>query len=228
MKLKSFGCSFIWGSELPDERPGPGLPNSQHSNLTWPALVAAALGHEYQCRAWGGTGNFSIAHQVLNELERDRGQPCWYVINWTWIDRFDYVDPQYHTAWRTLRPNEHSELHEQYYKNIHTEMQDKLMSLSQINLCIDQLQKLRVPYISTYMDHLLFEKKQHNTAGAYFMQKNIQPYMTDFEGQNFVQWALALGHPITRAGHLLETGHAAVAENILYRLGVNEIKTACA
>lgn len=220
MQLKSFGCSFIWGSELPDE-----IPGKQHSNLTWPALMAQELRREYQCYAHGGTGNFAIAQQVLSQIEHARD--ALFVINWTWIDRFDYIDPANDRKWHTIRPAGSTEHSDYYYRNLHSQLQDKLLSLSQINLCLNLLEQHRIPYISTHMDSLLFETQWHTTASSYLMQRNIRPRQTEFHGQNFVQWAQAQNHSVTEAGHLLSSGHAAVAQDILDRLRINEIKTAC-
>ena len=220
VQLKSFGCSFVWGSELPDE-----IPGQTPSQLTWPALVAQELRREYQCYAWGGTGNFAIAQRVLSQIER--AESALFVINWTWIDRYDYIDPANNKIWRTIRPANNDDCSDYYYRNLHSQLQDKLLSLSQINFCLDQLEQREIPYISTYMDDLLFETQWHTTAGAYLMQRNIQSRMTEFQQQNFIDWARNNNHSLTQAGHLLESGHAAVAQDILQRLRINEIKTAC-
>ena len=45
MDVKSFGCSFIFGSELSDD--GYGGPYATPSQLTWPAHLARHLGHGY-------------------------------------------------------------------------------------------------------------------------------------------------------------------------------------
>ena len=64
MKLKSFGCSFIFGSELHDD--GYGGPHATPSQHTWPALLAKDLGYDYQCYARPGSGNLRILNEVLN------------------------------------------------------------------------------------------------------------------------------------------------------------------
>ena len=64
MKLKSFGCSFIFGSDLAD-----GGVDGYHtaSNFTWPALLAQRFGLDYTCYAHPGTGNLRILEQVLKQ-----------------------------------------------------------------------------------------------------------------------------------------------------------------
>ena len=64
MKLKSFGCSYIFGSELSDDLlpPSPTKPASQ---LTWPALLAQRFDLPYECYALPATGNLRILDQLL-------------------------------------------------------------------------------------------------------------------------------------------------------------------
>jgi len=130
MKLKSFGCSFIWGSELPDVP----IPGNIPSQLTWPALLSRELNLQYECHAWPGRGNFFTAKQVLDQLAIN--EPTLYVVNWTWIDRFDFVDKDYTDGrWETLRPGRNNHPHgDFYYRNLHSELRDKLHTLQLIKL----------------------------------------------------------------------------------------------
>ena len=61
-KVKSFGCSFSFGTDLPD------INNNQPSKLTWPALVANHLDLKYECYAVGGCGNLQILENILNQV----------------------------------------------------------------------------------------------------------------------------------------------------------------
>ena len=70
MNLKSFGCSFIYGSELSDE-----IPNNthrHHSKLTWPGQLAQHLNYDYLCYARPGAGNLQIAEQVLTHIATNK------------------------------------------------------------------------------------------------------------------------------------------------------------
>ena len=99
MKLTSHGCSFIYGCEL------------SSPSLSWPALVARRLGYDSQCYAVPGSGNLQIMESVM--LHAHPSDLC--VINWTWLDRFDFVDTR-DESWQTLRPaldHEHAEF---YYR----------------------------------------------------------------------------------------------------------------
>ena len=67
MTLKSFGCSFIFGSDLADD--GRDGPYATPSQLTWPALLAQHLGRDYQCYARPGSGNLQILNTILNQID---------------------------------------------------------------------------------------------------------------------------------------------------------------
>ena len=199
MKLKSFGCSHIWGSDLiPDNSKTPSLK-------TWPALLAQHFDLEYECFALPGAGNLYIAEQLLTEAEKD---PALFVINWTYIDRFDYVDPATN-CWATARPGNRDRASDVYYRSFHSEYRDKLTSLMQIKLCIDTLTQKRVPFIMCNTDSLLFETKWHTSEAIKELQKSIQPYILTFDNKNFIEYAKENGHPVSAHDHILESGHAA-------------------
>ena len=228
MKLKSFGCSFIWGSELPDVP----IPGHGHSELTWPARLSRELNMPYECHAWPGRGNFFIAKQVLDQLTTTT--PEFYVINWTWIDRFDFVEIENKDQWQTLRPGQGNHPHgDFYYRNLHSELQDKLHSLQSIKLVALELLAARQPFIMTYMDDLIFDQRWHTTPSMLTQQEFLKPlmlhwHMTDRvpETMNWAQWAVQHGHPITASNHLLESGHELIFRNILKRLRRGKITTA--
>ena len=92
MTLKSFGCSFIFGSELADD--GRDGPYATPSQLTWPAHLSKHLSRDYQCYARPGAGNLQILEQLLNQSAINDDTDL-FVIGWTWIDRFDYYDADY-------------------------------------------------------------------------------------------------------------------------------------
>ncbi len=87
MILKSFGCSFVYGTDLADDPNGFGKKPA--SQLTWPALLAKHFNWDYQCFAKPGIGNLQILARLLDSLAVD--QPAFFVVTWTWIDRFDYI-----------------------------------------------------------------------------------------------------------------------------------------
>jgi len=215
MKLKSFGCSFIFGSELADD--GKDGLYATPSQLTWPAHLANHLNYNYECYARPGSGNLQILEQILNQ-STNKTQDL-FVIGWTWIDRFDYypVNPTTlsRSPWRTIMPVDTDDLAKIYYRDVHSEYRDKFTCLSYIKLTIDTLGQKGIPFIMTYMDNLLFDQQWHATPAVLDLQEYIKPYMTTFEGQSFLNWSRSHGYSETAAWHPLEEAHAAAGEYII-------------
>lgn len=202
MRLKSFGCSFIFGSELADD--GRDGPYAKASRLTWPALLANKLGMEYDCYARPGAGNLRIAERVLSQAACN--EPNLYVIGWTWIDRFDYTDKN--DQWSTITPTTDTDLSHVYYRDLHSQYRDKLTSLMAIRTCIDVLNKKQCPFIMTYMDDLLWETQWHATPAVTDCQDYIRSYLKNFDGLNFLDWARKNNYPISDMLHPLEPAHS--------------------
>jgi len=225
MKLKSFGCSFIWGSELPDIQ----LPKN-FSNLTWPALLSHELNMSYECHAGAGRGNFFIANQVLDQLATN--DPALYVINWTWIDRFDFFDLNNKGPWETLRPGLENHPHgDFYYRNLHSELRDKLHSLQLIKLVTLELLAAGQPFIMCYMDELIFAQQWHTTPSMIKQQEFLKSHMLHWKTNqkeliNWSLWAMQQGHAVTKSNHLLESGHKLVCQHVLKRLRRGKITNA--
>jgi hypothetical protein len=211
MKIKSFGCSFIYGSDLSDFADLPGL---EYSSYTWPALIAARLGLDYECYASPGQGNFKILCDVISQASLT--DPSVMIINWTWIDRFDYVDNQ--EQWSTLRPSEDSDLEKFYYRNLHSQYQDMLKSVYYINTAIDFLTEKNCPFIMTYMDNNLLtpvDPDWHDPRCLELIQKKISRYLKNFEGMNLIGWSQHYEFPISNLWHPLEQAHAAAADYMI-------------
>jgi hypothetical protein len=214
MKLKSFGCSFIFGSELTDATciPGCVIP----SKNSYPAYLARHLGYDYQCSARPGSGNLQIAEQVLNHIATN--EPAFFVIGWTWIDRFDYwgKDPiWFGSNWQTIMPVDTDKLAKSYYQNLHSEYRDKLTTLMLIRLVIDSLKQKGYPFIMTYIDELMLDQKYYTAPGLVELQEYINPYMTTFEGQTFLEWSRNGDYPIGSGNHPLEAAHQAAGDYII-------------
>ena len=213
MNLKSFGCSFIFGSELSDD--GQNGRYVTGSRLTWPAHLAEHFGYEYLTYSRPGSGNLQIAERALSQLATN--EPAFFVIGWTYIDRFDYVNVNDPTKWpgmpwSTIMPVDTNDVANTYYKNLHSEIRDKLATLMSVRLVIDTLKQKGCPFIMTYMDDLMFDRRWHTTPAITDLQDYIRPHMTTFEGTNFQQWSKKNGHAITDIGHPLESAHRAAGE----------------
>jgi hypothetical protein len=213
MQLKSFGCSFIFGNDLPDDNNG-NLYGTV-SRYTWPSLVAKQLGYDYSCYAYPGIGNLRILDRLLLQINADI-QPALFVINWTWIDRFDHQDAD--LKWHTIMPVDTSQTANFYYRNLHSQYRDKLTTLMAIKLAIDTLKAKNLPFIMTYMDELIFETQWHAGPGIYDLQEYVRPYLTKFDDQTFLDWGRDNGFPISPTLHPLEQAHQEAANYIINRI----------
>jgi hypothetical protein len=202
MRLKSFGCSFMFGSDLQDP-----------ARSTWPSLIAQRMGWAYECYASGGSGNLRIAESVLNQLSVTRPQTSLFVIGWTWIDRFDYTNEQ--DQWLTLLPAHTDHVSKRYYRDLHSQYRDKLTSLINIKLVIDQLKATNTKFVMTYMDDLLFDDQWHVNQAIRDLQASIRPYMTTFDKKTFLEWSKSSGFAISQELHPLEQAHASAADYVI-------------
>jgi hypothetical protein len=215
MKLKSFGCSFIFGTDLADDGRESKRPSA--SNLTWPAQIAKKLSYQYQCYARPGAGNLQIMEQVLNQCADP--EPSMFVIGWTWIDRFDYYNAHWNpgqslSPWQTIMPIDQDALATTYYRDLHSEYRDKLTNLTYIKLVLDTLQQKNIPLVMTYMDRLLFDKRWHVTSAVTYLQNHIESAMTLFDSQTFLEYSRSNNFEISDRLHPLELAHASGAEVI--------------
>ena len=207
--LKSFGCSFIFGSDLLDSTANSEIyVPSQH---TWPAHVAQHLNFEYECHACPGSGNLQILERLLNQLPTTTSSDL-VVVGWTWIDRFDYYHGNHDSGsglspWITIMPTDDTDLAKTYYRDLHSEYKDKFNCLSYIRLAIDSLKQKNIPFVMTYMDRLLFDKRWNTSPGVLEMQSLIEPYMTMFDSQTFLEWSRKHNYPESANWHPLEEAH---------------------
>jgi hypothetical protein len=214
MILKSFGCSFIFGTDLADD--GRNGPYARGSKLTWPALLAQELGYTYQTHARPGSGNLQILERMLNQCNID--ESAVFVIGWTYIDRFDYLRNNYErwpgTPWKTILPLEEDALTKTYYKQLNSQLQDKLCSLIYIKTAIDTLLQKKIPFVMTYVDPLIFETEWHCSPAVAELQNYVKPYMTTFEGKTFLEFTRINNFPISSTAHPLEQAHQAASQVI--------------
>jgi len=216
MKLKSFGCSFIFGTDLPDD--GRNGPYATGSRLTWPALIADHFGYKYETYARPGAGNLQILERLLCQI--DPADPAIYVIGWTYIDRFDYVDeklatPWPGTKWRTIVPIDTDGVAETYFRHLHSEYSDKLRSLLYIRTALDILRGAGCEFVMTYQDPLMLCRQWHTTKGSALLLDEIEPWLKAFDGKPFLAWSRSKGFDISDVEHPLEDAHRAAADLVL-------------
>jgi hypothetical protein len=210
MKLNSFGCSFIFGSDLPDD--GRERMFGTPSKYTWPSLIAEQLGYEHHCYARPGIGNLRIMERVIAQAAKP--DPAVFIVGWTWIDRYDYTNAKDNT-WSTIMPVDENRLSKTYYRDLHSQFRDKLTTLVNIKVTIDTLKQHGHKFVMTYMDDLIFETKWHTSPAVTELQEYIRPYMTQFDGKTFLEWSDVNGYAISPTKHPLEEAHQAAASYIL-------------
>jgi len=211
MELKSFGCSFTYGTDLADV-----TDPSRYSHLTWPSLLANKFGMAYQCHAGGGHGNLAIFDRLSQEI--DRHPQSLFVIQWTYIDRLDYSDRDGHhfnkgtNDWSTILPGSDSLQSDFFFREIHSEYRDKLTSLIYIKSAIDLLRENNCKFLMTCIDKTMLCDKYHTTAVMQRWQRHLRSNLFFFEEQDFLQWSRRKGFPTGKTGHPLEQAHVAAAE----------------
>jgi hypothetical protein len=211
MKLKSFGCSFTYGSDLSD----CDIPDIGASQLTWPALLAENNNLIYECHAWPGVGNLQIMHNTLTQASLN--DPSVYVVNWTWFDRFDFIDPVKDQIWHTLRPTGNNHKHQLYYQYFYNQYHTMLTNASYIKTTADILNSRGIKFVMTLMDTTLFDEVDpgwQDPRSISLLQKEITPYVTWFENQTFLDFSREKGFPISETLHPLEDAHHAAFELI--------------
>ena len=209
MKLKSFGCSFTYGTDLAD------WTDQQHSCLTWPALIAKTLDLSYECHAWPGIGNLQIMHKALEQVSDP--EPSVFVINWTWLDRFDYMHP-INESFLTLRPDGDLDEHQLYYKYFYNQYHTVLTNAAWIVSVIAMLQARNIKFVMTCMDPILMEIINPNwqdPRSVTLLQDQIGPHLSWFDNKTFLQWSRNHGYPESERWHPLEQAHRAAADYMI-------------
>ena len=213
MKLKSFGCSFFYGSDLSDQIDHD-FPPYAHGDSTWPALISKHYGFDYECYAEPGVGNFKILCDIIAQSSLD--DPSIFLINWTWIDRFDFVNDL--EQWTTIRPSDESDKAEIYYRNFHSQIKDMITSVYNINTAIDFLNERKIPFVMSYMDYNILDLVNtdwHDPRYLSTMQNKIKKYLVNFQGKNFLDWSREQGFAISDRYHPLEDAHRAAANYMM-------------
>jgi len=225
-KVIAIGDSFTRGDELADcpEQILAHFNPIQHSSSTWPALVAQHLGADYECIATGGRGNQWISWQVSRILHRLR-QPL-LIINWSWFERFDYVEVDKGLdTWHTTHPRHEDKLNHYFYKNIDNELWNVHRNLQQIHSTISLLQQNKIDFIMTCPEKVsledildkstLIQKRYSDWQDSIkALQKQTSHYIVNFYGYTFLEWTELKNFDIGPGGHPLEKAHIEAAKYI--------------
>jgi hypothetical protein len=227
-KVVAFGDSFTRGDELADSKLPSSIEPYSHSKLTWPALVADNC--PYECYAVGGIGNQWISWKVTSLLRKL--QNCLVIVNWTWFERFDYVDV-IDKSWATAHPRITNDVNHFFYKHIDSDVWNLFRNLQQIHSTICLLEQNNIKFLMTCLDPMLYKKAiypetpswqnghqdptswqhEHRDA-AVELQKEVMHYIINFYGFTFAEWTKHKKFEIGPGGHPLQKAHAEAAKYI--------------
>lgn len=217
MKIVSFGDSFVYGTELLDNHDG---------SKSWIGQASKKLGFDYITHAVPGCGNDHIARQIYSWFSNNSNQDTLAVINWTWMNRWDFYIVE-HETWITLGPTcvpkklkdlvdrtAAEDMIDFYQSRANSSiLWNKFRNLQTIFAVQSYLKQKNIKSIQTYMDYELFSKQWHAPDYVQVLQDLIQPELVLFEGKNFVDWSHSCGFSVTDPGmHPLEDAHQAACD----------------
>jgi len=226
MFIGAFGDSFLYGSDFDDCNDDAGIA----SQKTYPALIANKLNGTCINFSVPGCGNKYIADQICKCIQINKDK-VFYLINWSWIDRHDYVveDSQgklqkprtifdyvtynnFQNKWATILPGASTKISKFYYKELHHQYNDKLENLLVINSTLSLLKNNNCNYLMTFMDYLLLDTEFYNTSSITLLQDTCKPDLKSYSGYNFLDWSKHNNYLISQNWHPLEEAHQAAAE----------------
>jgi hypothetical protein len=230
MRLIAGGDSFVWGSELIDHKHGG---QGGHSLSTFPALLAAQHGLDYECVAIPGSGNDSIARRMI-EACHDQDDVV-VLVSWTWSARYEFWITQ-KERWETISSAQYErkddsaglsrDFIQTYFNHVgFSDYWETYSSLREMMRLQDHLTARRIPYLFTLADNW-FEKAfclrepdkvmgsmYHNLDWRrwfFFPQGERYPKTTTPRG--FYQWAVEEKYQQGPQLHPLEAAHKQAAK----------------
>ena len=218
-RVIAIGDSFTRGDELADCPPQTEFNNCS-STLTWPALLAKSLDATYQSYSFGGAGNQWISWQVATRIKQD----TLYIVNWSWFERFDYVDIET-DLWTTTHPRHEDKLDHYFYRNLDSDIWNLHRNLQQMHSTISLLKQNNVDFIMTCLDTNYIANSNtirppdsivfvNWTNAISNLQEQVVPHIVDFEGMSFLEWSKHNSFELGPNGHPLEKAHIEAAKYI--------------
>ena len=227
-RVTAIGDSFTRGDELAD---CPDYPSDgKGSHMTWPALIAKSINAEYKCMAVGGKGNqwtsWVVAKKICDAHEYGN-TPSLFIINWSWFERFDYVNID-DDLWVTTHPRHDNKLDHYFYRNLDSDLWNLFRNLQQIHSTISLLKQHNIDFIMTCLDPTYNTNVKDFRSDSFVqgirgqawhtviaqLQEQVLPYIIEFNGMGFLDWAKHNNYQLGPNGHPLEEAHAAAAEYV--------------
>ena len=240
-KIVSFGDSFIFGYEIPENYDG---------SAGWPAIAAKQMGIEFVNKSSPGSSNQSILRRILDYYSIEENSNDLAVINWSWSHRWAYfVNQNNWNTWINFGPTKRNEpflnnleieeltiintknliycpgkgtINIDYQKQLESmyieyisdnQMFNKFQSLQSIYCATTFFLNKNIKFVQTNMDEEILEKQWFCDRYIDVLQNFIMPYLSSFDDKNFLDWSFEKGFKITDPGwHPLEDAHATAAE----------------
>jgi len=189
-----------------------------YSMNVWPALLAKHLDREYRCYATQGGSNQSITRKLIQYLPFV-DEDDFVIINWTYIDRWDFVNDNLpiEKQWNTIRPTSENKTNFEkfYFKYIRSELWNKWNSLKEIMLASNILQNKNIKFMMTCADNLILDDIYHTPSYVKNAQDEIKDNIIWFDGKGFNDWCTEHKFPRGKKNdHPLEEAHIAAFEYI--------------
>jgi len=199
-----------------------------YSEKTWPALLAKYLNVDYECYATSGSSNQTILRNLIKYIPHITLDDL-VIINWTYISRSDFYDPnvaQMDRRWVTISPTDENstKFSSFYYKYIQSELWDKWESLKLILLAISLLKTKQINFRMTCIDKLIMDQTYHSPSYIKNAQSEINEYIQWFEGMGFNDWVSKYHFTRGENNHPLEEAHIAAFNYIKKQNKFNTIK----
>lgn len=235
----AIGDSFTRGDELADCPEQAIHPyRASFSRQTWPALIAKSLNIDYSAEAVGGRGNQWIsfitgANSIdTSDFNGTVKQDTFLIVNWSWFERFDYIDSHRDDTWWTTHPHHDNKADHYFYKNIDNDIWSLHRNLQQMHSTIQLLKQNNIKFVMTCLDpgytntlgdirpDSYGKDKIHGTEASWItaidqLHKKVVPHILEFDGQTFLEWSHSNNFKCGPGGHPLEDAHAAAADYIL-------------
>jgi len=196
-----------------------------YSRNTWIALLAKYLNFDYYCYAVPGGSNQTIIRRFLQYMPHINDDD-FIVINWTYIDRWDFVNPDklpIKDQWVSLTPssNNKTKFEKFYFRYIQNELWNKWESLKVMLMACNILKVKNIKFIFTILDELVLDNKWNSPSYILNAQTEIKNHIKWFDNKGFDTWCTDKDFERGIELHPLEEAHVAAFEYIKNNWNIN-------
>lgn len=206
------GCSFTLGSELADDD-GTCTP----SNYSWSALLAKKLKMDYQCIAYPGISNQSIARRLFDSIIENQNYDLAVAVMWTFTSRYEIYSNNEWKSVSTQTKNSDKNVNKWYQICGNNEVYEIYTSLVSYLMIQELLERKNIPYIFTSADMCIWERffYKNPTKSIRSLQSEInwdKWFWIGERKEGFFEWGSKF--PIGPFSHPLEKAHQVLSDNM--------------